>query len=82
MDRVSQALFSVVATYNDTFFLSFHISVNDLRRLIEKAGGKLDHSLYAQFACYKFTRKLTNGARLVFLRKYCLLITVLFSHFS
>ena len=36
MDRVSQALFSVVATYNDTFFLSFHISVNDLRRLIEK----------------------------------------------
>ena len=52
MDRVSQALFSVVATYNDTFFLSFHISVNDLRRLIEKAGGKLDHSLYAQSATH------------------------------
>jgi hypothetical protein len=32
------------------FFLSFHISVNDLRRLIEKARGKLDQSLYAQFA--------------------------------
>ena len=27
-----------------TFFLSFHISVNDLRRLIEKAGEKLDQS--------------------------------------
>ena len=35
-----------------TFFLLFTFSVNDLRRLIEKAGGKLDHSLYAQSATH------------------------------
>ena len=31
---------------------SFLFAVNDLRRLIEKAGGKLDHSLYAQSATH------------------------------
>ena len=31
---------------------SLLFAVNDLRRLIEKAGGKLDHSLYAQSATH------------------------------
>lgn len=43
--------------------LSLFISVNDLKRLIAKAGGELDHSLYAQSATHvgSLSEKVSQG---------------------
>ena len=51
------------AKYNKTFFFSF--AVNDLKRLMAQAGGKLDHSLYAQSATHvgSLSEKVSSKGR-------------------